>query len=147
MEQAEERKRRDDENIKHLEMLQATVSRLAGNSFLIKGWTLTIAAAIFGYAANSANRKVAFVGAVVLLAFWLLDAYFLKQERLFRHLYNQVRRNDGTIERFDMDTRCFSAVEPYRKVVWSKTLRAFYGILLMVAIAVTLLSSMASKHP
>lgn len=31
------------EEIKHLELIQAVVTRLANGSFLIKGWTMTVA--------------------------------------------------------------------------------------------------------
>jgi hypothetical protein len=31
---------------KHLELIQAVISRMAGNSFLLKGWSVTLAAAL-----------------------------------------------------------------------------------------------------
>ena len=34
-----------DQVVKHLEMIQGVVNRLAYNSFLIKGWSMTILAA------------------------------------------------------------------------------------------------------
>ena len=37
------------ENVKHLELIQAIITRLASNSFFIKGWALTVAAATFGF--------------------------------------------------------------------------------------------------
>lgn len=43
---------RDELRLKRLEMVQAAVNRLAGNSFAIKGWVLTIASAIFALASN-----------------------------------------------------------------------------------------------
>jgi len=36
-----------DDKRKHVEFIQAAIARMAGNSFVIKGWSLTIAAADF----------------------------------------------------------------------------------------------------
>jgi hypothetical protein len=33
------------DKIKHLEMIQAVISRLANNSFLLKGWSITLVSA------------------------------------------------------------------------------------------------------
>jgi len=33
--------------IKHLEMLQVVISRMAANSFILKGWTVTLVAGNF----------------------------------------------------------------------------------------------------
>jgi hypothetical protein len=77
----------DDDDRKHLDLIQGVIGRLAGNQFLIKGWTLTVAAAVFGYAAVHRQWPVALLGIAITLGFWGLDAYFLRQERLFRHLW------------------------------------------------------------
>ncbi len=31
-----------EQKIKHLEFIQAAINRMAGNSFLLKGWTVTL---------------------------------------------------------------------------------------------------------
>ena len=72
---------------KHLEFIQAIIARMAGNSFLLKGWTVTIAAALFALAANDARAVFAMLAFFPALWFWGLDAYYLRQERLFRKLY------------------------------------------------------------
>jgi hypothetical protein len=88
--------------IRHMEMIQAVVARLAGNSFLIKGWAVTIDAALLGFAASRNQAKLAWIAVAPMLLFWLLDAYYLYAERLFRCLYDQVRRGNPTIEPFYM---------------------------------------------
>src|SRR5687767_8412009 len=67
------------ENVKHLEMIQAIVSRLGSNSIFIKGWALTVAAAAFGFAVNRIDWRVAVFGSIIILGFWFLDAYYLRQ--------------------------------------------------------------------
>jgi len=75
---------------KHLDLIQGIVSRLAGNQFLFKGWVLTISSALLGYAVTYRQVAVALLGIPVTLGFAGLDAYFLRQERLFRHVWKDA---------------------------------------------------------
>ena len=48
---------------KHLEFVQSTISRMASNSFLLKGWSVTLAAGLFALSAKDNaqeryNRKL-----------------------------------------------------------------------------------------
>jgi hypothetical protein len=94
----------DDQRIKHLEFIQAIIARLAGNSFLMKGWTVTLVAALFALAAKDANRNFMVVAFLPAICFWGLDAYYLRQERIFRALYTSCIRQDCEIPIFSMDT-------------------------------------------
>jgi hypothetical protein len=47
--------------IKHLEFIQATIVRLASNSFLLKGWTVTLVAALFALAAKETQHWFAII--------------------------------------------------------------------------------------
>lgn len=100
----------DDNGRKHLEFVQAVISRLSTASFLMKGWALTVSAALYGYGAARLTWQVALLGLLPPAAFWFLDAYFLRQERLYRHLYNEVRA--GTVAAFCMDARPYEGREP-----------------------------------
>ncbi len=73
----------DDKQIKHLEMIQAVVARLAGNSFLIKGWALTLTGAFLGFAVNKSSSGLAAAALIPIVFFWGLDTYYLRAERLF----------------------------------------------------------------
>src|SRR4051812_44180277 len=88
--------------LKHLELIQGAVTRLASNSFLIKGWAITVAGAFFGFALTSHSTQLAIAAVVPTVAFWSLDTYFLRAERLFRALYDEVRLKDTRIEPFYM---------------------------------------------
>ena len=46
---------------KYLEFIQQTITRMANNSFLLKGWTVTLSAAIFALAAKDADTSPALV--------------------------------------------------------------------------------------
>jgi hypothetical protein len=92
----------DSNRLAHLNMIQGVVSRLASNSFYVKGWAITISAGLLGFALSAHKTLVAGVAAVPIVAFWLIDAYYLRAERLFRALYDDVRSKSPTIEPFGM---------------------------------------------
>lgn len=121
--------------IKHLEMLQAVITRMAGNSFLIKGWCITLVSALLALAAKDVKGMV-LVAYLPVLMFWWLDAFFLRQERLFRKLFDRTRADERAETDFSMNTQPVDAeVVSRAQVAWSPTLRWFYGSLF---IAVTL---------
>jgi hypothetical protein len=72
---------------KHLDLLQAAITRMAANSYLLKGWCVTLATALFGFSAKEGAPRLALVALLPILAFWGLDAYYLGLERKFRELY------------------------------------------------------------
>ncbi len=95
---------------KHLEMIQAVISRMAGNLFFLRGWTITLITGIFAIALSKDASKGYFLLAYFLLAvFWVLDGFFLSQERRFRSLYDHVRKLDENEIDFSMNTRNYKS--------------------------------------
>src|SRR5271165_383035 len=96
------------EQIKHLEFIQAVITRMANNSFLLKGWSVTLTVTFLALAARNSNSKFALAALIPPICFWFPDAYYLRQERLFRKLYDQVRQLSSTewpiVGRFNMST-------------------------------------------
>src|SRR4051812_14887253 len=82
----------DTHQVKHLEMIQAVVARLGSNAFLIKGWAITVTGAFVGFAVDRNQWQLAAASVVPTLLFWMLDASFLRNERLFRDLFARVTR-------------------------------------------------------
>jgi hypothetical protein len=119
-----------EEHIRHLEMIQNVIARLANNSFFMKGWGLTVTGAIYGFAATDLNWLVCLVGLLPAFAFWFLDSYYVRQERLFRHLYGEARRMDDRVEPFGLDTRPYLDREPWPGVLFSMTLAPLYGVII-----------------
>ncbi|MBW8038935.1 MAG: hypothetical protein FVQ85_02930 [Planctomycetes bacterium] len=119
-----------ESKIKHLEMIQGVINRMAHDSFLLKEWSVILVSALFVLAAKDSNIYFILLAYFPALAFWILDGYFLWQERLFRKLYDKVRKmNEADID-FSMDTSDFVGdVESWCKVTFSKTLRLFYGVI------------------
>ncbi|MBA7578102.1 hypothetical protein ES708_19958 [subsurface metagenome] len=94
----------------YFSMVQNIIKRMAQNSFMLKGWSLTIYTVLI--ALNLENLQWAFfLNAFIIIGFfWLLDSYYLRQERLFRKLWEKkVDLFNKEIEKlnkelFDMDT-------------------------------------------
>ena len=122
-----------DPQIRHLEAIQGVINRMAQNSFALKGWSVTLVSALFALAAAKSNPGFVLLAYVPACIFWILDGYFLRQERLFRALYDSVRVKE-TIEPkdfFSMDTRPFIATtDSWLCVTLSLTLRIFHGAIL-----------------
>jgi hypothetical protein len=131
--------------IKHLELIQGIVTRLSTNSFLVKGWAITVTTALLAVQANKPGWHVAAISFLPVISFWMLDSYFLHQERLFRHLYNDVRRHDATTEPFSMDITPYREKECLPRVAFSATIRTFYGLLLALTVLLFLFSIFLKK--
>ena len=80
-----------ESKLKHLELIQGVINRMAGNSFALKGWSVTLVAGIFALAGKDTDKLYFLVAYIPIIVFWGLDSYYLLQERLYRALYNKVR--------------------------------------------------------
>lgn len=76
--------------LKHLEFIQTVIARLATNSFLFKGWAITVAAGISAFAAVNSKQGLFAIALISTVMFWALDGYYLWLEHCFRRLYQQV---------------------------------------------------------
>jgi hypothetical protein len=126
---------------KHLEFIQSAVGRMASNLFLLKGWTITLIAALFALAAKDSTKVYFLIAYLPALMFWALDGYFLSQERRFRALYDHVRRLDETDVDFSMDTSAFKneTRNTWLGAMFSGTLLIYYGALVLTMVVVMFL--------
>jgi hypothetical protein len=76
--------------LEHLKLVQGVISRMGQNSFALKGWSVTLVAALMALAVNTQRRSYALLALFPSAVFWGLDAYYLWQERRFRDVYNEV---------------------------------------------------------
>jgi len=118
--------------IKEIEIIQGIINRMAFNSFMIKGWAITLVVVTLLLKGTEDQILIAFIP---LLAFWSLDAYFLWQERLYRKLYGWVINNRLKTDEylFDMNSYRFkNEVQSRYKIMCSTTLFLFYGFILFL---------------
>ena len=139
----EKKKIQMEEIHKEIDLIQSCITRMAQNSFMVKGWFVSLYAVVLALLPEKINLfLLCTVLIMVNLMFWYLDAFFLRTEKIYRKIYDWVlemrpknnrellyqlnpKEYDGKIEK----------VESIRKVMWSRTLRWFYSIPLIIVIA------------
>jgi len=87
--------------VQHLNMIQGIINRLANNSFLVKGWMITVAVAGYGFGFENGSKKIILLTMIAVILFWVIDAYYLQQERIFRRLYDLCV--EGEVKPFSMN--------------------------------------------
>lgn len=78
--------------VKYLEFLQQIISRMAGNSFQLRQWSVGISTAVFAFASRDSDHPFVLIAVLPALAFWFLDAYFLSLEKHYRQRFDRVRK-------------------------------------------------------
>jgi len=114
--------------IKEIEIIQDTIKRMAFNSFMIKGWAITLV--VVSLLLKGTDKYQIWIAFIPLLVFWFLDAYFLLQERLYRKLFDWVVNNRLKTDEylFNMNAYRFKEeVQSRFKIMFSITLGWFYG--------------------
>jgi hypothetical protein len=126
---------------KEIDLIQACITRMANNSFLLKGWAISIIAVILALADKTASPLLlSSVMLIPLLSFWYLDAFFLRVEKMYRKLYEWVidkRGNNEVAFLYDLNPHRFeNEVDSIWKVMKSVTLLSFYGTPILITLGV-----------
>jgi len=126
--------------LKEIEIIQDIIRRMAFNSFMIKGWAITLIVVALLLRRSGYQVWIAFIP---LFVFWFLDTYFLWQERMYRKLYDWVIKNRLKTDEYLLDMNAYrfrKEVVSRFKVMFSITLFWFYGsIVLLIAIYIAVL--------
>lgn len=119
----------------HLQLIQSVITRMASNSFLLKGWTVTLVSAIFALLSKDPNKRLLLIAYMPTAVFWGLDAYFLHQEQLYRELYDaeRISKVDST---YSLAITNPHPIRGWLTVIFNKTLCAFYGIIMATIVVV-----------
>lgn len=121
---------------KHLEFIQNIIARMASNLFFLRGWAITLIAALLALIAKGNDSKhIIYFLIVLIFVFWILDGYFLSRERIFRDLYDHVRKIREEEIDFSMDIREYEKLKKNTIIyaMFSSTLRIFYVPLIITA--------------
>ena len=124
-----------EKKIKHLEFIHNTINRMSTNSFIIKGWCITIFAAVYTLANNDTDKSYNLINYITIPLFWYLNAYFLQLERKYRILYDEVRLTDEDLIDFSMDINQSNFKTTKTNVFscfFSKSLWPLYIVLILV---------------
>lgn len=98
---------------KEIDLVQNCINRMAQNSFLIKGWLITLLTVVIALLPEAINLKIlCVVGFATIFCFWYLDGFFLKMEKLYRWKYEWIISNRQTSSESLYD------LNPYNDKMW-----------------------------
>lgn len=131
----------NENKIKHLEFIQQTILRMSNNSFLIKGWMITLLSAMFALAAKDSKIFYITISCFTIPIFWYLNGYFLCQERRYRKLYDEVRVKEEKEIDFCMDSSKFkNAPNTCLDAMFAKSVFPIYIIAIVITIALIIIT-------
>jgi len=117
-------------------IIQSIIKRKSTDSFMIKGWTVTLIVATLILQGEKFQVLVAFIP---LLSFWFLDAYYQQQMSMYKKLYqwdiaNRLNTDDHL---FDMNAKGrFKSHVPSRlQTMLADKLISFYGAMIILTVA------------
>jgi hypothetical protein len=161
-------------NIKHLDYLQAIITRHNNNSFMLKGWTITLLSALLALSGAIKEPCISIIALLPIIIFWSLDALYLSNERCFIDLFNSAVKGKyivpkkkankknfkitdenseiGEIKEFDMNFIKFKKWEEnsWLNVLTSKTILCFYlplTIFTLITFGFQINSNLLKKKP
>lgn len=135
--------------LEYLKLIQNIITRMANNSFLLKGWTISLVSGILGILIVKRVGIIFYsLLFIPLIVFWFLDSYYLRQERLYRGLYDKIRvLDDDKLDQTNYSMKPSQRGEQeydtfrysYLRVLFSKTEFGFYIGLMSVVFIILLL--------
>ena len=137
------RLKNSDHLLKHLDYLQNIIARMNSNSFYVKFITITIITVVSIIFTFSDNKTVALVISLSTIPLWLLDSYYLQQERKVRAIYSNVAEieNEYLIKDFDVPTHKITGMKfSFGKSCFSITMILFYGAIFKILLILFFLS-------
>lgn len=100
---------------KEIDLIQSCIKRMSQNSFMVKGWLISLIAVVLTLLPEKFDLKIlCSVGCIVVICFWMLDAFFLKTEKLYRMKYDWVIKNRMYSNKFLFD------LNPHNPNMWLK---------------------------
>lgn len=131
------------EKCQYLQMLQEPICRMSTISAIFKGFAATIVAGISIISYETTNIWILALSFLPVLAFTIMDIYYLKLERKFRFLFEQVRNDQHPID-FSMKLtndplEIISAKARTWDCLKSPSIYLFYPLMIAVLITVVLL--------
>lgn len=80
-----------EERFKYMDLLQSCISRMAKDSFMVKGWCASFVVAVMVYFLKNDCSGGAIIALVLpVLVFWKIDAFFLRTEKCYRLMYEYL---------------------------------------------------------
>ena len=122
----------------YLQMIQEPICRMSTASAIFKGFAATIVSGIAALSYPDINNWILVLSFVPVLAFCVLDVYYLRIEKKYRYLYNQVRTNAHRVD-FSMDISNIDykdAGATIMECIKSPSVYLFYPAMILILIGV-----------
>lgn len=119
----------------YLGILQNVISRMATNSSSCKTWCVSLVSAILVVIVDKKMPDYAWIAFIPVLLFFLLDAYYLGQERAFRDVYTKFVKKLHTRTATDQDLFVIQPIQGFNvakalvSACFSFSVYPFYGVL------------------
>ena len=128
-----------DELFKEIDLIQGCINRMAQNSFMLKGWALTIFAGVTAFTkGENFSDPITLVCTTIIpfVCFWIRDTFFLRTKKKYRKMYEDMltkRKINNTEGQYELNPKTIK-VDCFLKVMFSITMVFFYGIPLLASI-------------
>ena len=126
----------------YMDMIQGIINRMANNSFMLKGWAVTLIAGIFVLASKDTDKMYFLIAYIPIILFWLLDSYYLSLERLYRKLYDKVCGLDNEEVNYSMSVSEFKQSRSYFNCLFSTTEIGFYLPLAVLSAVIIIITNL-----
>ena len=136
---------------KELDLIQGCISRMAHYCFVVKGWAILLISSVFAFGNSKAlSWGYCVIVCGVLLALWMLNAFFLAKEKEYRKLYSWVLNarksgNDELMYELNIskrpDLKCCTF-----GTMFSTILPGFYLVLVITTLGVIICSQILDKN-
>lgn len=126
---------KQENKIKHLEMIENIIERMAKNSFQLKAWAMTLVTVVGALGAKESDKRFMLIAFVPIIGFWLLDAFYVQQERRYTALYRSVCEKKEEDIDFNLNTRLITLTSKEAERICfincfkSTSVSLFYGVL------------------
>ncbi len=123
--------------IAHLELIQSNINRYGLYSFLVKIVSIVflLSTEVLFYYFWASIQPIGLhlivmstVQILIIVGFWVIDAYYLRQERLFRHHYDAIRQQSDTDLNMYISIHNNKPKSSWKSTIFSLTLVIFYAI-------------------
>lgn len=129
-----------ENKIEHLKMIESIIERMAKNSFQLKGWAMTLVTLVGALSANDADKRFIILAFIPIIVFWLLDSFYLQQERRYKALYRETTEMNEKDTNFNLNTRLVKYTnDEAKRICFCRCMFSFCEVLFYGALTGTLL--------
>ena len=133
----------NEKTIAYLSLIQEPVGRLSVASSVFKGFAATIVTGIAALSYQDISLKLLILSFVPIIAFAALDIYYLRLEKRYRGLYNEVISGEHEIDFSISLPKGKNAIKEAHATIWncvlSPSIWLFYPAMFLVLTVVCIL--------